>query len=441
MALAASVIVPSAAVHAQEAPPDDSTTTTAVETTTTTTTMRVAPPTCRISSPVGLGTTGPEAACVEQALVALGYELAGPDEEFDAASVEALETFQTVNGLPIDGIAGPATAARLGIWEEPPTTIAAPTTTVPVTTTTTTAPVTTTTTTTTTTLPPTTTTKPAPTTKAAAPPTSAVAAPATTTSATSTVTAAPARTAAATSAAPAVSAERTVAATASSGVSCRISTSVRLGTNGPSAECVDRAMIAIGYTMMSPVDAYFDADDVSYVKWYQGGNGLVADGVVGPVTGGRLGIWENGSASPPSPSPAPGASSLPANSGSGRRVVYSRSQQRVWAVDSGGTVVKTHRVSGRTYEPYAGTYSVYSRSMYSYSSANPDIKFRYMVRFAYGPNGGRIGFHEIPTKFGVPIQSESQLGQPLSGGCVRQSTADAQWMWNWAANGTKVVVL
>jgi lipoprotein-anchoring transpeptidase ErfK/SrfK len=41
----------------------------------------------------------------------------------------------------------------------------------------------------------------------------------------------------------------------------------------------------------------------------------------------------------------------------------------------------------------------------------------------------------------VPLQSESQLGQPLSGGCVRQSTSDAIWTWNWAYLGTKVVVL
>jgi hypothetical protein len=64
-----------------------------------------------------------------------------------------------------------------------------------------------------------------------------------------------------------------------------------------------------------------------------------------------------------------------------------------------------------------------------------------MVRFAYGPGGGRIGFHEIPNKNGVPLQSYAQLGQPLSGGCVRQTTADAIWMWNWAGIGTTVVVL
>jgi len=121
--------------------------------------------------------------------------------------------------------------------------------------------------------------------------------------------------------------------------------------------------------------------------------------------------------------------------------VYSRAAQRVWAVEADGTVVKTHRVSGRLHEPYAGTYRVYSRSMYTYSTENPNVKWRYMVRFAYGPGGGRIGFHEIPNKNGVPMQSEAQLGQPLSGGCVRQSTADAQWMWNWAGIGTTVVVL
>ena len=102
--------------------------------------------------------------------------------------------------------------------------------------------------------------------------------------------------------------------------------------------------------------------------------------------------------------------------------MYSRAQQRVWAVEADGTVVKTHLVSGRRFEPYAGTYHVYSRSMYTYSTANPTIKWRYMVRFAYGPGGGRIGFHEIPNRNGVPLQSERQLGQPLSGGCVRQST-------------------
>ena len=63
-----------------------------------------------------------------------------------------------------------------------------------------------------------------------------------------------------------------------------------------------------------------------------------------------------------------------------------------------------------------------------------------MVRFAHGPLGDNIGFHEIPRKDGAPIESDAQLGLPLSGGCVRQSTADAMFMWDFAGIGTTVVV-
>lgn len=146
---------------------------------------------------------------------------------------------------------------------------------------------------------------------------------------------------------------------------------------------------------------------------------------------------------PPPPPTLPPEWILPANSGTGRRAVYSKSAQRVWAVDGAGNVIKTHRVSGRQtpLDPRPGTYSVFSRSRYTYAIANPTIKWGYMVRFAHGAQGGNIGFHEIPTQYGRPVQSIWQLGQPLSGGCVRQAQPDAIWMWNWAYIGTKVVVL
>jgi len=157
---------------------------------------------------------------------------------------------------------------------------------------------------------------------------------------------------------------------------------------------------------------------------------------------------------PPAPVLPPGAMGdqsipdsldLPANSGEGRRIVYSNSLMRIWAVDENGEVVKTHRVSGKPGVPYVGTYSVYSRSISTFSAHNPTITWHYMVRFAHTPNGGQVGFHEIPTQcVGGSchrMQTEDQLGQGLSGGCVRQSTEDAIWVWNWADVGTKVVVL
>ena len=145
---------------------------------------------------------------------------------------------------------------------------------------------------------------------------------------------------------------------------------------------------------------------------------------------------------PPPPTQAFG---LPFNSGSGRRAVYSKSAQKVWVVNSDGVVIKTHLVSGRRLwcDPRPGEYRVFSRSRYTFSLSNPDIIWGYMVRFTKGCQGGNIGFHEIPTNktTGRKVQSISQLGTPLSGGCVRQALPDAQWMWNWAYVGTKVVVL
>jgi lipoprotein-anchoring transpeptidase ErfK/SrfK len=136
---------------------------------------------------------------------------------------------------------------------------------------------------------------------------------------------------------------------------------------------------------------------------------------------------------------------IPPNSGEGRRVVYSNARQRLWVVDENGTLLKTHRVSGKTGWPGIGTFYVYSRSLNTFATHNPSIIWKYMVRFASGPNGGAIGFHEIPNKCSsngcAPVQTVEQLGQPLSGGCVRQTTEDAIWMWDWAQIGTKVVVI
>ena len=137
---------------------------------------------------------------------------------------------------------------------------------------------------------------------------------------------------------------------------------------------------------------------------------------------------------------APPNTDVPYLSGSGRRVVYSKNQMRVWIVDSNNVTVRTYRVSGRMGQPNPGTYHVFSRSTFTCNIDHPDICMRFMVRFAQGPLGDNIGFHEIPRKNGVPIESDAQLGQPLSGGCVRQSTADAMFMWDFAGIGTTVVV-
>ncbi|MEY2583672.1 MAG: hypothetical protein QOE09_3521 [Ilumatobacteraceae bacterium] len=138
--------------------------------------------------------------------------------------------------------------------------------------------------------------------------------------------------------------------------------------------------------------------------------------------------------------PAPPNTGVPYLSGAGRRVVYSKNQMRVWIVDGNNVTVRTYRVSGRFGQPTPGTYQVFSRSSFTCNIDHPNICMRFMVRFAHGPKGDNIGFHEIPKDNGVPIEADSQLGQALSGGCVRQATADAMFMWDFAGIGTTVVV-
>ena len=137
---------------------------------------------------------------------------------------------------------------------------------------------------------------------------------------------------------------------------------------------------------------------------------------------------------------APPDTGVPYLSGVGRRVVYSKNQMRVWIVDGNNVTVRTYRVSGRFGQPTPGSYQVFSRSAFTCNIDHPNICMRFMVRFAHGPLGDNIGFHEIPRRDGVPIESDAQLGQALSGGCVRQATADAMYMWDFAGIGTTVVV-
>ena len=132
---------------------------------------------------------------------------------------------------------------------------------------------------------------------------------------------------------------------------------------------------------------------------------------------------------------------VPRNSGNGRRIVYSSRQLRVWVINGSGEVIRTFLVSGQRGQPKKGSYFVKNQSVSSFSQELEGVKFRFMTRFAIGRNGGNIGFHEIPTKNGVPLQTEAELGTFLGSGCLRSSTADAKFIYDWAKPGTAVVVV
>jgi len=131
---------------------------------------------------------------------------------------------------------------------------------------------------------------------------------------------------------------------------------------------------------------------------------------------------------------------LPKGTGADKRIVFSQSRQRVWLVTGGKHVKRSYLVSGSVYDNLEpGTYQVYSRSEQAWGIEDSGT-MHYFVRFTEGDNGAAIGFHDIPEKNGVPLQTEAQLGTATSHGCIRQRRADAIALWKFAPLGTTVVV-
>lgn len=131
---------------------------------------------------------------------------------------------------------------------------------------------------------------------------------------------------------------------------------------------------------------------------------------------------------------------VPSGSGGGRRIVYDNLGQRLWLVGADGYTVRTYPISGRYLDPPPGTsHRVYGK--YRYADAGHDgITMEFFV--AFNPSGNGYGFHTIPVwGDGTPLQSESELGQFRSAGCVRQSRRDAVFMWNWSQLGDPVIVV
>jgi hypothetical protein len=130
---------------------------------------------------------------------------------------------------------------------------------------------------------------------------------------------------------------------------------------------------------------------------------------------------------------------LPVSSGTGKRVVFDISDQRVWLVAADGQVARTYSVSGSlTDNLQPGTYAVYSTSRWATGVDDSGV-MQYFVRFTHGARAA-IGFHSVPTKNGRLLETRGQLGTPQSHGCIRQWLPDAKALWDFAPVGTKVVV-
>lgn len=236
--------------------------------------------------------------------------------------------------------------------------------------------------------------------------------------------------------------------------------SAQFGSKGPDVSCIQQALIDEGF-YDGPITGEFDQATFAAVELMQENRELYVDGVVGRESAIELGIWpDEASLVVRTPKPPAGAVDLlgyplstvasagadapplPPNSGSGKRVVYDRAQQRVWAVDSEERIVRSWLVSGSKYaNELPGTHEVYSRSDMS-TAWNGKAYLPLMIRWLKTERGA-IGFHAIPRSVadGSKYQTEDELGLRLSGGCQRQADRDAAFLWDFAPVGTKVVVI
>jgi lipoprotein-anchoring transpeptidase ErfK/SrfK len=132
---------------------------------------------------------------------------------------------------------------------------------------------------------------------------------------------------------------------------------------------------------------------------------------------------------------------VPQGSGEGRRLVFSRESQRVWAVDGDGVVVRTWLVAGSKFgnDP-AGTYRVFTRARWT-ESFTGGSQLQWFVGFYRTPRDNVIGFHEIPRTSTGLLHGTELLGTRQSSGCIRQATEDAAFVFDWAPEGTTVIIV
>ncbi|MEU1184404.1 hypothetical protein ABZ464_43695 [Streptomyces sp. NPDC005820] len=123
---------------------------------------------------------------------------------------------------------------------------------------------------------------------------------------------------------------------------------------------------------------------------------------------------------------------LPGNSGSGRRVVYSLDDDRVWLVGMAGNVERTFGVTPGRVDPLPGAYTVGSRS--GAVPGTDGIPVEHVVRFT-SVDGVTIGF-SAAVKDAAPAPDAT-----VRTGGIRETRADGDAMWDFATIGQRIVVI
>ena len=131
---------------------------------------------------------------------------------------------------------------------------------------------------------------------------------------------------------------------------------------------------------------------------------------------------------------------IPADSGSGKRVIVDQRTNQVHLVDARGNMVGSGGMVDNPSKLPKGTYWIGYKDKSGIDDNSNTLWLPNYTQFY-----GDIGFHKIPVSksSGNPIHGESLLGtnQRISAGCIRLSSAFSDQLWSFASLGTKVVVI
>ncbi|RKE19519.1 L,D-transpeptidase [Streptomyces sp. TLI_171] len=141
-------------------------------------------------------------------------------------------------------------------------------------------------------------------------------------------------------------------------------------------------------------------------------------------------------AASPSASGRPSAPPLPADSGTGLRVVLSLKDRQVWLVDpkKPTPVVASFQVTPGNTLPVPGAYTVTGRT--AAGTGTDGRKVEHVVRFSQ-QSGTVFGFSALVDE-NAPAPS---VDPKTRTGGLRASRADGQALWDFAPNGTRVIVV
>jgi hypothetical protein len=181
------------------------------------------------------------------------------------------------------------------------------------------------------------------------------------------------------------------------------------GSSGPSVVALKKRLMSLGYMKPARPTDHFGPQTEQAVMALQGWEGITRDGIVGPVTSGRLRTARM---------PVPW-------SATSRHIEVHKSRQVALLVNHGYAVRTIHVSTGAPgHETPSGKFAIYRKELRSWSHP-----YQVWLPQASYFTGG-YAFHQWAS---VP-------GRAASHGCVRVAAGFSDTVWHFARIGTPVVV-